>query len=403
MSKKTEKKEGSKSKESFTKLGVIFLAILIVANTIQIANMGSIVERVDRYNQGVVDELGGFRQDVIAFGNDMNEMRSYLLLPTKNYSFMEENEEVEEEDKQETSKTQQALYQFLGQYAEEAQAAENYEKAKQQLTTLHQNPELTAALTESELVAGPVEQTEASSSFKISAAGNPLFSVLADPSSTDLKVQSILGTETLNETNTLNDLSQYVTSNKDKVITAKELLEAMKAGVLNLQNNQNVAAGMAEKNISFDSTPTEDEAGFHYHFLNVEGSTILTVDVSREGEYGLADQKFESEEQLAAALTEALNNVDASTAMEQLVNASRNELESVIQEEPFQELLKTNGLTIKTEPREEYNKLIYDVTNQEGQTEFSLFIELSSGMVKLLQDNQEYDLNSFLAGSKKKP
>ncbi|HMR01553.1 MAG TPA: hypothetical protein PKA32_04135, partial [Candidatus Gracilibacteria bacterium] len=265
MSKKTEKKEGNKSKESFTKLGVIFLAILIVANTIQIANMGSIVERVDRYNQGVIDELGGFRQDVIAFGNDMNEMRSYLLLPTKNYSFMEQNEEVEEEDKQETSKTQQALYQFLGQYAEEAQAAENYEKAKQQLTTLHQNPELTAALTESEMVAGPVEQTEVSSSFKISAAGNPLFSILADPSSTELKVQSILGTETLNETNTLKDLIQYVTSNKDKVIRAKELLEAMKAGVLNLQNNQNVAASMAEKNISFDSTPTEDETGFHYH------------------------------------------------------------------------------------------------------------------------------------------
>ena len=89
--------------------------------------------------------------------------------------------------------------------------------------------------------------------------------------------------------------------------------------------------------------------------------------------------------------------------MEQLVNSSRQELEEVIQEEPFQELLNNNGLTIQSEPREEYNKLLYDVTNQEGQTEFSIFIELSSGMVKLLRDNQEFDLDSFLAGSKKKP
>ena len=298
MSKKTEKKEANKSKETLTRLGLIFLAILIVANTIQIANMGSIVERVDQYNRGVVDELGGFRQDVIAFGNDMNEMRSYLLLPTKNYSFMDQNEKVEEEDKQETSKTQQALYQFLGQYAEEAKAAENYEKAKQQITALNQSPELTTELAGMELVAGVVEQSETSSSFKISAAGNPLFSVLADPTSAELKVQSILGTETLTESKELNELVVYINNNKDKVIAAKELMENMKAAILNLQNNENIAAIMAEKNVKFDTVPTEDESGFHYNFLNVEGTAILTVDLSREGEYGLGDQKFESEGQL---------------------------------------------------------------------------------------------------------
>ena len=70
----------------------------------------------------------------------------------------------------------------------------------------------------------------------------------------------------------------------------------------------------------------------------------------------------------------------------------------------FQDILKNDGLAVSLSPREEYNKLLYDVKDADGKLVFSFAIELSSGMFKVIRGNQEIDLYSALNnGSKKKP
>lgn len=399
MSKKTQKEV---RKDAMLKVGFGLLVVLVLANTIQLARYGGIFENASEYYQGTVDELGGFREDMVSFGSDLNEMRSYLLLPTKQYSFME-GENITEGDVQETSNTEKALYQFLGTYADEQRAIENAEAAREQINTLNQSETLRTKLSDAELTVGAVEENDESCSFKILSGSDALFAVIADKKSNTLRVQSAVGTESLSENNTESELTSYVTSSKEKVIAVKEVLESKKNGMTSLTNNQELNQILAEKAIIFQSTPEEDEDGFHYSFTNEEGVKLLTVDLLRDGHYQISDKEYESEEEVVTVLIEELSAIDASTAMEKMMTERRSELEAVFQEEAFQELLRVNNLTVEAEPREEYNKLLYDVKDADGNLQFSFAIELSSGLFKVVQNNEEIDLYSVLQGSKKKP
>lgn len=400
MAKKSQKEV---RKDALTKIGMALLVILIIANTIQLARFGEIVERVDRYNQGVVDELGGFREDIIAFGTDMNEMRNFLLLPTRDYSFMDTDTEIETEEKAEGSSTEKAVYQFMGSFVEEQQAEKNYEAAQQRIVELQSNSTLKEELAAQELTIGPVEQNEASSSFKILAGRAALFAVIADKKENSFRVQSALGTKELGDNNTISELVSYIAANEEKVVATKEMIEARQAGITGLTNQEAVQDILTEKNITFEGAPEEDEEGYHYYFLNSEGTQLLTLDLLRDGTYELGDKTYDTEEQLVAALTEQLEKIDASTSLEKLIAERRSELEAIFSDSAFQELLTSNNLSIAAEPREEYNKLLYDVQDADGNIQFSFVIELSSGHFKVLKGDEEIDLYSLLLGSKKKP
>lgn len=392
-------------KDAMLKIGMVLLVVLIIANTIQLSRFGEIVERVDRYNRGVVDELGGFRQDIMTFGSDMNEMRSFLLLPTKDYSFADQ-ETVIEDDAQETSSTEKAIYQFMGSYTDEQRAKENFAAAQERMNALNSNQELKTALKEKELSMSAVEQTEESSSFKVLAGGEALYAVIADKKSNTIRIQSALGTKDfdkgLSEEAIASELATYVGANKEKVAAAKEEIEGKKAGIVNLASNQELSSIINEKGIQFDINPEENEDGFHYSFLNSEGTKLLTIDLLRDGQYQVNGEGYGNEEQLAAVLINELKNSNSSTALEQMVAERRTELETIFQDPAFQELLSSNNLTVAIEPREDYNKVLYDVTDANGNVQFSFVIELSSGLFKVLQDNEEIDLYSILLGSKKK-
>jgi len=405
MTQKSSKQGSQKEvrKDAFLKLGMIFLVILIIANTIQIARFGEIVERVDSYNKGVVDELGGFRQDIISFGSDMNEMRSFLLLPTKDYSFIDKETEIEEETTKEASETEKALYQFLGGYTDEKLAEKNFEEAKQKIESLNSDEAVKEKLEEAELSLGRVEAGDESASFKVLAGSNALYEIIGDKKGS-LQIRSILGSQSLSEDKTSEDLISYVTTNKEQVIEMKEKLETKKSEIVTIQNNQEVKKIISEKNVAWNEQPEEDEEGFHYSVTNSEGTVLLTISLTRsDATYSFKDQTYDSADQVTSKVIDALKEIDSSTALEKMVAERRAELESIFQDEAFQDLLQTNGLTVEPQPREEYNKVLYDVKNADGNVEFSFVIELSSGLFKVLKDNEEIDLYTILQGSKKKP
>ena len=206
-------------RDAFLKLGMIFLGILLIADTIQIARFGEIVERVDHYNKGVVDELGGFRQDITAFGSDMNEMRSFLLLPTKQYSFMDDVE-IEDGNQQEASATEKALYQFMGAYIEEGSVEKNAQLAEERILSFSKDQDLIDRLAEAELTVGFVLKEDFSVSFKVNSGTESLFAVIADKKTGEIKIQSVVGTYILegdDDEDVKSDIVSYLTENKDNV------------------------------------------------------------------------------------------------------------------------------------------------------------------------------------------
>jgi hypothetical protein len=394
-------------KDAFLKLGMLFLAVLLVADTIQIARFSDVVERVDMYNKGVVDELGGFRSDIVQFGNDINEMRGFLLLPTKTYSFMEQDEELTKEPESEASETEKALYTFMSSYVEEQSIAKNAVVSEERIRDFNKDADFTADLEEEGLTMGAVEQDEFSISFKVSDETESLFAVIADKKTGEIKIQSIAGVEVMeaeDEDKLKAEIVDFVGENKDSVAALKVTIEENKSTVVGLGENEEAAAILKEKNISFEIEAREEEEKINYNVINSEGETLLTVSVLRkDGSIMIGEDTYEDAESLAEAFMEALEGLDGSTSVEKLINDRRAELEEVFAEEAFKELLAVNGLTVETEPREDYNKLLYDVKDEDGNIVFSFVIELSSGYFKILKDNEEIDLYSAIEGSKKKP
>ena len=393
-------------RDAFMKLGLIFLGILILADTIQLSRFGEIVERVDQYNRGVVDELGGFRQDIITFGDDMNEMRSFLLLPTKEYSFMEEQEEIATEEEKDATPTEQAVYQFLGSYVDEKTAAENARYADEHILALASDEQLVKATADLKLTIGKIESTEEMAQFKISnETGLALFAVVIEKQSAKTSIQSSLGTKDFEKNpDDAQQIAEYITKNAAESEKMKLLLEERKAMILSAAQSAEATALEKEKKLIFSDEPEEAEDVLRYYYTNEEESPVVTLSLSRkDGTIMIGEKAFTTPDDLKNGLVEALKNADAATEMEKMIRDRREELQKIFEEEAFKDLLLTNNLTIAPEPREEYNKLLFDVTNADGKTEFSFVIELSSGLLKILKNNEEIDLYSLLQGSKKKP
>lgn len=397
---------------AFKKLGLFLMVALVIVNTFQLAHFGGLVESVDSYNKGVVQEIGGIRSDVVSFANDLNEIRSFLLLPTKQYSILKGGNDTEDSGNTEenNSQTATAVYSFLGKLEDQEMATQNAQKALDLVKNIAASESLKKELTANSLTIGAIEENEKIDSFKILNANIPLFAVLVDKQTANVSVQSVLGPQPLLASNA-EDFStkiiEYVKINKNKVEELKKVIDAAKADLLAAVKQPEWTTILASRKITFQEAPEETEASINYSFTNADQEKLLTLKILRvNGQIEMNGKTYENVKNLAAELQQQLQSVDTSSAQEKMIKQRRAELEAVFKETAFQDLLKKNEYTVDAQPREEYNKLLYDVKDKQGKVVFSFVIEISSGAYKVLKDNTEIDLFSTMQeedGSKKKP
>lgn len=407
MTQKHEKEsKNGQTKESLKKLGFMLLGLLLAVNTIQLVRFGDIVERVDRYNQGVIDELGGFRGDVASFGGDLNEIREFLLLPTKEYSSTPK-EQQEEGNEPKASRTETALFTFMEQIAEEQNQSVNKEKAIALATTLHDDAGFVASLVSAALTIGKVETNDLASSFKVNdAQGNGIFAINVDLKKATVSVQSSLGKYAVKDQTAegvKKELLSYFENNKDQAVKMKTVLNEQKEGIKAIRDNNDVKALLTEKKATIEEA-VESEEGITYPILNNDKEKVLEIQIQRkDGTILFNEKSYATAPELLQPLLDTVKNTDMSSVQEQLINSKKAELQSIFGQEAFKEMLKNSGLELNQTPREDYNKLLYDVKKGD-KVIFSFAIEMSSGSLKIIKDDQEIDLFSILSeGSKKKP
>jgi len=333
----------SKEKTSSNLIKIFLLVILLVLgwNSWKITEVELIASRVDKYNQGVIDEVGKVTGTVKAFSEDLNEIRRFLLLPEKKYFENNQTDTTANTEEKESSTNSQAVFAMLDSMVKEEMAAKNTTQAQPVFDALFTNSDFIKKITETQLRFGEkvelqikfndskktMNETQQNVSFDL-----PLYNLIFAPQENVFKVQSALGEEIFKDYSSpdfFSKLADYLTKN------ANAVREKKAAEILN-------AATESEK------------------------------------------AKKASEADLAA---------------------KKKELEDMIKDKAFTETLATLGLKVAEKPRGESNKYIFDVLDATGRIKFSLALELSSGMMKVIRDNQETDINSFLdsAGLKKKP
>ncbi len=331
--------EKEKIEKSKSGMGFLWFLILIIVfgNSFLIWRMQDTVLKVDKYNQGVVDEIGGFRGDIKNFADDLNEIRSFLLLPEKEYSF-DDQQKSKQEDQEENDKTTQGLYAMLNQLKLENQKEENRVLAEANFDKILTEDDFLKELEIVNLVFGERSDLNVKLNDNLSNIdsehnpfyGQALFAIVYDDSINKFRVQSVLGEETFaNDSDLKVEIEKYI------------------------------------------------------HKATAEARQKKIDDQNKE-----ADLVKEAEEN-------ALKDIEK----------KKDDLLILVNENAFKSELADLGLTVSDKTREENNKFIVDIVDSKGGIKFSISLDISSNMVKVIKDGQEIDVKNFLDnnGSKKKP
>ncbi|MGL5831170.1 MAG: hypothetical protein ACRCZE_03410 [Candidatus Altimarinota bacterium] len=398
------------------KLLFVVLTLLVLLNTFQLWNFNRVIGGLDQYSGGVVDEIGGLQGDLKQFGADLNEIRRFLLLPEREYSFDQKTVEQLPDDQKNSSENELAIYKFLQNLEDEKKLNEQKSLAVKQRDEVM----VESMLSENGLGVGEASDDAENLFLKILNNENsqPLFNIIWDFKNGNLQVQSVLESKEiakLTDANWKDILNKYLLEKKSLAIEKKSQLDVKTAEILALRNDAELANLLESKGMVINEMVSDQGDKLMLMVDSIGSGSMMYIlldktDYSYTLDRNVSDGKLEgvklkSLEELKKALIEGVNGFVLPEV--QMLEDKKAELKDIFEQEAFQELLKAQNLKLADKPREEQNKILYDVTNADGTVSFSFAIELSSGMFKVVQGDQEVDLLNFLIendeGSKKKP
>lgn len=199
----------------------------------------------------------------------------------------------------------------------------------------------------------------------------------------------------------------------DALIKNTQFSDSIKAGGLNFGDKSDTQVKFVDSekaalyNLVFDSENNkfkvqsalgdQDFAEYTAPDFAAKVAEYMTQNIQAVREKKQADQKAQAE-------AENKVKVDAANQLAQ----QKKELDDLMKDKAFTETLASIGLQPIATPKTENNKYFYDVVDANGKTKFALAVELSTGMMKVIRNDQETYVKSFLDalqddGSKKKP
>lgn len=313
----------------WSRIGFLLVVMILVGNSWMIWQMRAVVERVDKYNQGVVDEIGGVTGDLKTFADDLNEIRRFLLLPEKDYAVNGETGVISEVEISPEVENNMAVFAMLDSFAREKKVEEKKVVVRGILDGLVQNGDLLKAIGAANLRVG--ERQDLQVKFT-DGTGQALFGLVYDAEADLFRMQGALGEQTFGD------------------------------------------------------------------YRNADFTARIT-------DYLVKNAQAAREAKVAKLKQEEIDRQKATEAGVQELQNRKVGLDNMVKDKAFVDTLAGLGWQVAGGAREEANKYIYDVKDASGIVVFSLAVEVSSGMIKVLRDGQEIDVKSFLSddGSKKKP
>lgn len=402
MSKDKKKKPDQKliTRQRVQAALMLVLGLLLLNQTVQFYKMKDDLAFIDSLadtNSDVLQDLSQSKDYLSSFGEDLNGIREFLLLPTKDYSFGDLGQEVALAEEEEDITAQLFTYvEKLGTYE---QNKERYDSNLAAFQTATQD----AYWSGKGLTVSTTQGSDAMIfSFKDPALNNvELFSV-------DLGYDGLFTLESLNEDwtfedreaaeNTVKELKAYVDSGLEDIRGRIKTLEASRATVTGLLSLQSTKDAMAKQNLSV-STELSSPNAYYYEIKNQDAERLAELSISKEdgkvtlslleplGDYATSIELTEGgDSKLADALA---NGLDARSEGAKLVDKREKEMESVFADRAFKAVLKEMELQMGVK-NETDARISYPILRTDGQTLRIIYIDKSTGAVKVeMPDGQD--------------
>jgi hypothetical protein len=353
----------------------------------------------------LVNQFGDVRMAVSEFGQDLNEMREYLLLPKRDYSFFDVGSEFSPDDQYFIN---QGVEKFATELGENYLLEKNRKTSYQSILDLKNDTGFYNELKNIKLLpARYLDDKKETAILKFYQGNNAIAQLILDKNNGEFIIQSIIGSYGLipNNEKSLKDLVlNYLTENKDIIINMKSLIAEKKEVIQSIWDNESIKSVLTDKNLRPNLNPAEIEAGFEYVIQDADSIPVFSIVINRQnGYFILQGVEYKTVEDLLEPLLNELKSLEGKSVRMKAIQEKRENLEELFADLDFTESL--NALSLKIgEPRDEGQRIYYDLVNTDDEYKLgSIIFEKETGDIMFLRtsDGVELDMDQIFASLKK--
>ncbi len=395
MSKEKKKKSIQKvlTRQRVQAALMFVLGLLLLNQTIQFYRFKdelAFIDSLEERNTEVIQEVSQSKEYLSSFGEDLNSIREFLLLPTKNYDFGEGDDVIlSEEDTEEDLTTQ--LFTFVEKLGTYEKNQDRYDANLATFQTALQD----GFWSEKGLTVDAGQQTSEAMvfSFKDSTLNNTeVFAV-------ELGYDGIFSVDSLDDSwkfddketasSIVEELQTLVNSDLEELRAQVKTVETARASVAAWVSSQSVKDALAAKGLTV-STELATPGEYRYEFKNTDSEAVAQLSISQiDGKITLqiakvlgdyAESMVPTDE--ASLLDAVQNGMDSRSERTILVDQREKEMESVFSDRAFKAVLGELELQMGVK-NESDTRISYPLLRADGQTLRVIYIDKATGDVKV--------------------
>ncbi|HAU39862.1 TPA: hypothetical protein DCW56_02900 [Candidatus Peregrinibacteria bacterium] len=323
------------------------------------------------------------------FGTDINEIRELLLLPTKDYSLIdEENTETDEEDEVITN-----MFKYISDVSDSIRASQ----VIFELDTFFNSAETKALLAEKGL-------SREEGNYLIKDASSIKIIEISVSDSGYCNIETYFGEVITTEGTSAEAISEFenTINNLDSIKEKINKVESARATLKTILYESGAAHDALTAKGMWTDTETDGELSFDYNLVNQDQAVLATVSLSKEdptfitwGTSGGEKQQMDID---AIKMAELINGLNSGTILENKIAENKTKMESLLQDAGFQTALLDNGLNMSS-AREDDAGISYDITDSTGAVLSTVYVDKKTGkvMVKTADGSSVMELISAVS------
>lgn len=398
---KLEQLEQWVTRQRVQSLFTLSLSLLLLFTFVELVQLKSEVEDFDSLkgtSTNVLQELDQGKSYLSSFGQDLNEIRQFLLLPTKEYSFEEEGEVEMASEEEDLTVLLFSYVEKLGEYEENQKKYESNLAAVQTAwvetywaehsLTVDANGNFTDDSVDFVFLDGTLGGMDI---FTVSLGYDGAFTVYTFDGSLDLSDKEDANT-------TIADLKAYTEGELLEVRAQVAKINESRATLAGLLSSAAVQDTLIQKSLTVGAELASREE-YATPILNASHDRVAQIKLSKEDAsltlvLEVVTEGYETELELtgdtaeSTLVTALLDGVDSRTEVEKLVEQRREEVESVFDDTAFEAVMSELGLQMG-ETTEDNARISYPILNAEGTVLRVIYIDKASGEVKVERSDGE--------------
>lgn len=405
---------GKKLKNLFSKknIFIVFLIAVLGFQYWQSTNSSNDLSFLQTRDSSLIEEIGQLKETYLKVGEDMNEIRKYLMLPLKEYQELESVSEGEEDTDKNQDQVQLALFKYVDSIVSTESVRGKLSINKSFLDNLLISKDFSEFLIKEELAFSPTIRDENNVVLKITTKdGDPIVIYSLDNKTGELVFQTTTEKEDVESTDFMEfkqNLMQFLTDNKASLVAEFANIKKLQESISKAISSKTIQNILTEKELVLSPDPDQSDLKMTYSIFNksneLVGEIVLGTD---DPKIALVDKNNEELEvfvtDISTALPTFLNDLESRSIIEQKADDSIESFQKTLEDSGFKSLLAKGNLYFQG-PTEKDDRIYYTLHDQQDKIVSTFVVEKATGVVTVTDDNhKDENLLFFDEDLKKKP